>query len=474
MANEMWLEVKTLVATGYGSKAVPEGHEISCVTLKHPTFAEALSEIHGKIGDSIVSSPSHSDSYSSIPELQSKPNFDSDGTLKSITVSWSNGSQAIINGACGRLTSWTSKTGGEIITSPFEVCLFRAPTDNDRGGDVIAYASRWSAAGLDTLRRTDVVVMTNTEPASADIPAIEILVELNLRPADDTFQYHFIPVAIKYTFQNDGRISISHEVTPPRHIPPLPRVGIRFAVSEVMKEVEYFGLGPHEAYDDRKKCVYLGCFKSNVNDLHESYVVPQECGRRADPRWIVLRNQQNTSDGLLVIPMPQIKHRIDSNADNNTKNPLINTTEVNIPNYKGWGFSVSPYSLEAFNDNNSLHDHQLRSDANGQVHVHVDSSSMGLGGYDSWSPNVLEEYLLHTTKKFVVDVTLVPFSTIVASEGAASESAIKTTYSKFLRNSTGQMCDSIHGGSDDEGAEQRSLLSASPYRRGTGSVGRSR
>ena len=46
----------------------------------------------------------------------------------------------------------------------------------------------------------------------------------------------------------------------------------------------------------------------------------------------------------------------------------------------------------------------------------------------------------------------------------------------FLRsgNSTGQMCDSIHGGSDDEGAEQRSLLSASPYRRGAGSVGRSR
>ena len=55
-------------------------------------------------------------------------------------------------------------------------------------------------------------------------------------------------------------------------------------------------------------------------------------------------------------------------------------------------------------------------------------------------------------------------------------SLLKKKMISFLRlgNSTGQLCDSIHGGSDDEGAEQRSLLSASPYRRGTGSVGRSR
>ncbi len=435
MANEMWIEVKALVAIGHGTKAVPEGHEIACVTLKHPTFMGALSEIHGKIGDSLVSSPgmlSHSESYSSISEVQCKSSLDSEGNLKSIVVSWSDGAQAIVSGTCGRLISWTSKMGEEIISSPFELCLYRAPTDNDRGGDVIAYASRWSAAGMDTLKRTDVVVMTNTEPAMSELPSIEILVEFNLKPDDDTFQMHCIPVSLKYCFHSDGKISISNTITPPRHIPPLPRVGVRFAVPEAMKNVHYFGLGPHEAYDDRKKCVRLDCFKTNVCDLHVPYVVPQESGRRADPRWIALRDEHNAANGLMIIPTPRSKRKPEEIFSTNTKNPLLNFSEVNIPNYIGWGWSASQFSLESFNGPDTLHDHQLRPDDNGQIHVHVDSASMGLGGYDSWSPNVLDEYLLHTAETFAVDVTLVTMSTIATLEGSTSDSAIKSTYSKLL------------------------------------------
>lgn len=47
------------------------------------------------------------------------------------------------------------------------------------------------------------------------------------------------------------------------------------------------------------------------------------------------------------------------------------------------------------------------------VHVHVDSRSMGVGGYDSWSPNVDREHLVlpaGSSEALVVHVLLLPLS----------------------------------------------------------------
>ena len=53
-----------------------------------------------------------------------------------------------------------------------------------------------------------------------------------------------------------------------------------------------------------------------------------------------------------------------------------------------WGWSASRYSLEALQA--AGHDHELPEhvDSDKSVHVHIDSQTMGVGGYDSWSPNV--------------------------------------------------------------------------------------
>ena len=58
-------------------------------------------------------------------------------------------------------------------------------------------------------------------------------------------------------------------------------------------------------------------------------------------------------------------------------------------NVKGYGFSVSRFSLEQLN--RASHNHLLHSSHN-SVHVHVDCAHMGIGGYDSWSPNVDYEH----------------------------------------------------------------------------------
>lgn len=75
----------------------------------------------------------------------------------------------------------------------------------------------------------------------------------------------------------------------------------------------------------------------------------------------------------------------------------------------GWGFNVSRFSLEMLQSSN--HNHELIPD--GQTHIHFDWASMGLGGYDSWSPNVERQYLIdsQTTRKSQL-IRLVPLKMI--------------------------------------------------------------
>lgn len=53
-----------------------------------------------------------------------------------------------------------------------------------------------------------------------------------------------------------------------------------------------------------------------------------------------------------------------------------------------YSFSYSPYSLT--NLMKYLHDDELPRENEG--YLHLDSGMMGVGGYDSWSPNVRSEY----------------------------------------------------------------------------------
>ncbi len=56
----------------------------------------------------------------------------------------------------------------------------------------------------------------------------------------------------------------------------------------------------------------------------------------------------------------------------------------------GYGFNISRYSLEELDK--CQHDYELKRGK--EIFVHVDSYTMGVGGYDSWSPNVHKNFLL--------------------------------------------------------------------------------
>lgn len=58
----------------------------------------------------------------------------------------------------------------------------------------------------------------------------------------------------------------------------------------------------------------------------------------------------------------------------------------------GYGFSVSEYSINELVS--KKHEWELEKDEEGGNFVFIDSRMMGVGGYDSWTPNVDSEFLI--------------------------------------------------------------------------------
>lgn len=126
----------------------------------------------------------------------------------------------------------------------------------------------------------------------------------------------------------------------------------------------------------------------------------------------------NSSDNSISSSSSTVPLRANATCLPNSASSCIPTTS----HLKGWGFSASRYSLETLEK--TKHNHELdhlnvdsdhgddnntsstagagvvgsesdKDDGQCCVHVHFDSHTMGIGGYDSWTPNVDSEYLVH-------------------------------------------------------------------------------
>jgi len=96
----------------------------------------------------------------------------------------------------------------------------------------------------------------------------------------------------------------------------------------------------------------------------------------------------------------------------------------------GYGWSASYYSLEMLNK--STHDFELRADSVNNVYIHVDSHMMGIGGYDSWSPNVDSNRLIQGDDRVPkhTSMRLVPLTN-------ATSERITQAYTSFIKQKYG-------------------------------------
>jgi beta-galactosidase/beta-glucuronidase len=170
-----------------------------------------------------------------------------------------------------------------ILFQPIQLCCYRAPTDNDHGGTEFSYESLWRKAGFDRLTEKKKVALSWKMDYEQEICVISS--SWVLGTAASLGNGVEIPCSAQYRIDKNGNLDISMSFDSfPSYLPWLPRVGIRFALHSKYQRVRWFGLGPHEAYDDRLAGVSLGVYEKNVEELHSGYIFPQENGRRADPR----------------------------------------------------------------------------------------------------------------------------------------------------------------------------------------------
>jgi beta-galactosidase len=181
--------------------------------------------------------------------------------------------------------------GGMPLTGP-RLDVWRAPTDNDRGG-AEPLAGLWRATGLHRMQHrldgvvtdgTELVVRTRVAPASLDLG-----------------------IVTTYRWTADGdRLRLTVEVVPVGTWPgPVPRLGLRLALPATLDQVTWFGRGPGEAYVDTRQAARVGLFRSTVDDMQTGYVFPQENGNRTEVRWAELTDRGGA--GIRVAGAPTIE-----------------------------------------------------------------------------------------------------------------------------------------------------------------------
>ena len=262
----------------------------------------------------------------------------------------------------GKLEKYTFN-GVSLLEEGLEENFYRAPTDND-GCRPGRQKDEWRKEGLDRLSKR----IKNVEVVKISSNEVKISVEGRfsakaIKPVFDT--------AVVYTVNSWGEIEVKTEFTPLRDISFIPKMGMKFAMSNQFEYISWYGRGPHQNYSDMKESALVGLYNTTVSEDYVDYIYPQEYGNKCDVRWAEITNI--TDIGIKI-----------------TGNPTIN-------------FSAHPYSL----DNLANAEHTTDLEKSDKTHIYVDYKQCGLGS-NSCGPLPMEKYRLYP-EKASYSFTIKPF-----------------------------------------------------------------
>eukprot|EP00189_Rhodosorus_marinus_P000880 CAMPEP_0113962862 /NCGR_PEP_ID=MMETSP0011_2-20120614/6180_1 /TAXON_ID=101924 /ORGANISM="Rhodosorus marinus" /LENGTH=1193 /DNA_ID=CAMNT_0000974821 /DNA_START=14 /DNA_END=3595 /DNA_ORIENTATION=+ /assembly_acc=CAM_ASM_000156 len=277
--------------------------------------------------------------------------------------------------------------GGRDLVGRASLCLFRAPTDNDKCGGVepfdlakkirsILPGGFFYPTGVVSSMRSMGLFHRHNEYAwmwdrAGLVSPSEDLLDTSISVAEEEFvqmtslfSYGKIGQGRVVTRMfTDGIVAMDYEVTLSPDLPTLPRVGLQVKIPAEFNQVEVMGMGPGENYVDRLEASSIGLWKSTVDDRYVPYIFPSENGGAEQVRYLALRN--NDGAGFLVTPSR---------------------------NEKDFHASVSKYSPGELSS--AMHQEEVVSGDPSHIYLHLDHRHMGVGGENSWLPHVPDEYLI--------------------------------------------------------------------------------
>lgn len=277
-----------------------------------------------------------------------------------VTVETDNKAQTMVwDKTTGLLVTWASNNVNKLLL-PFEDNFFRAPLDNDIGVSEVdnvdpnAWAVRWEQAGVGKWSKHCSSVHVEQFPSS-----VELTVEFSHRYREQ----QCASTKWVYRIGATGQINLSVDVLLAEYLPPIPRVGLKFGCAgDGHNQVSWLGKGPFENYPDRNSAARFGNYTENVENMYTPYVFPTENGLRTQCQQLELSSIQVKGDFHFGTSL------YDASV-------LANATHT---------IDLAPSNL---------------------VHVNIDAEHMGVGGDDSWSPSVHEQFLLKD-KHYQYDLTL--------------------------------------------------------------------
>ena len=222
--------------------------------------------------------------------------------------------------------------GGLELDGP-RVEVWRAPIDNDR-----PLVTGWRRAGLDRVHH---------KVLGVEVGGAGLTVRTRAGAAGTALG---LDVVYRWSAEAE-RVWLTLAVTPRGSWDgPLPRLGVALSVAGEEGELEWFGLGPGEAYRDSESAVRVGRYRRTLAELQTPYVRPQENGNRRAVRWARLTRADGA--GLTVLG-----------------DPVVDVT-------------ARPWSTTALTT--ARHSCDLRPD--GRIHLHVDAAHHGLGSASCGPP----------------------------------------------------------------------------------------
>ncbi len=236
----------------------------------------------------------------------------------------------------------------EYLQKSLQPNFWRPPTDNDFGAKFPTKLKAWEAP------------FTNPPHVTyqkLDAGAVSISVQ---RPL---FSNNAMVKNIFTIFPN-GWIKVTQSLeTYYGEYPFLPKFGMRMELPKAFDQVEWYGRGEHESYEDRKTSAFIGRYKGSVAAQFHPYVRPQENGNKTDVRWMSVSTRDGK--GLLV----------------------VGTQALSMSAWHYRAEDLSPGETKGQTHHGELKERNLTT-------LNIDWKQMGVGGDNSWGAHPMSKYKL--------------------------------------------------------------------------------
>ena len=230
-----------------------------------------------------------------------------------------------------------------LLEHPMEYNIWRAPTDNDRN-----IKHEWMKAQFDK-------AVTRAYQTTVHKEKDTVIIQSDLS-ISAIYTQRILNIKAKWTVFSDGTLDTEIFVCRNMEFPFLPRFGLRLFLPKSMKQVTYCGQGPYESYPDKHRASYYGKFVTDVNELFEDYIKPQENGSHWGCDYLNIQNE--------MLKLTAVSHQL-------------------------FSFNASAYTQEELTE--KQHNYELEESAH--TILCLDYKQSGIGSH-SCGPELMEKYRL--------------------------------------------------------------------------------